>query len=43
MADRIAVLKDGACHQIGTPAEILDTPATDFVRSFLDRQRQTRG
>lgn len=43
MADRIAVLKDGTCHQIGTPAEILDTPATDFVRSFLDRQRQTRG
>ncbi|MBZ0123634.1 MAG: spermidine/putrescine ABC transporter ATP-binding protein, partial [Roseovarius sp.] len=40
LADRIAVLKDGKCHQIGTPQEILETPATDFVRSFLERQRK---
>jgi iron(III) transport system ATP-binding protein len=40
LADRIAVLKDGLCHQIGTPAEILDAPKTDFVRSFLERQRR---
>lgn len=40
LADRIAVLKDGSCHQIGTPAEILDAPKTDFVRSFLERQRR---
>jgi len=39
LADRIAVLKDGTCHQIGTPSEILETPATDFVKSFLARQR----
>jgi len=43
LADRIAVMKDGACHQIGTPAEILDAPATDFVRQFLARQRATMG
>ncbi len=42
LADRIAVMKDGACHQIGTPAEILNAPATDFVRSFLDRFRASR-
>ncbi|MCL4216110.1 MAG: ABC transporter ATP-binding protein, partial [Candidatus Hydrogenedentes bacterium] len=42
LADRIAVLKDGKCHQIGTPQAILETPATDFVRSFLERQRKTK-
>ncbi|MBI1319075.1 MAG: ATP-binding cassette domain-containing protein [Candidatus Hydrogenedens sp.] len=39
LADHIAVLKDGTCHQIGTPHEILFEPATDFVRDFLERQR----
>ncbi len=39
LAGRIAVLKDGVCHQIGTPDEILDTPSTPFVKSFLERQR----
>ncbi len=41
LAHRIAVLKDGACHQIGTPDEILHNPATPFVSSFLERQRAT--
>ncbi len=39
MAHRIAVMKDGECHQIGTPAEILGAPATPFVEAFLERQR----
>ena len=39
LADRIAVLKDGACHQIGAPREILQNPATPFVEGFLSRQR----
>ncbi|MCC6153723.1 MAG: ABC transporter ATP-binding protein, partial [Candidatus Hydrogenedentes bacterium] len=39
LAHRIAVLKDGACHQIGSPQEILHNPATPFVSSFLERQR----
>jgi iron(III) transport system ATP-binding protein len=39
LADRLAVMKDGQCHQIGTPREILEEPATDFVESFLRRQR----
>ena len=43
LAHRIAVLKDGACHQIGTPDEILNQPATDFVKAFLDRQRILMG
>lgn len=43
LADRIAVMKDGTCHQIGTPEEILEAPATDFVRQFLARQRASMG
>lgn len=42
LADRIAVLKDGVCHQIGPPGEILDAPATEFVESFLARERARR-
>ncbi|MBX3175721.1 MAG: ABC transporter ATP-binding protein [Candidatus Hydrogenedentes bacterium] len=41
LADRIAVMKDGVCHQIGSPREILEAPATDFVRQFLSRQRES--
>jgi len=40
LASRIAVLKDGVCHQIGTPHEILEAPATPFVETFLERQRR---
>lgn len=40
LAHRMAILKDGTCHQIGTPAEVMKTPATPFVESFLERQRR---
>ncbi len=40
LAQRIAVLKDGKCHQIAPPGEILHAPATPFVESFLERQRR---
>ncbi|MDZ4857576.1 MAG: ABC transporter ATP-binding protein [Candidatus Hydrogenedentes bacterium] len=43
LAHRIAVLKDGECHQIGTPHEILHEPKTEFVRTFLERQRKLMG
>jgi iron(III) transport system ATP-binding protein len=43
LADRIAVMKDGVCHQIGTPDEILKTPATEFVDGFMERQRKLLG
>jgi iron(III) transport system ATP-binding protein len=42
LAQRIAVIKDGIVHQIGTPEEILNQPATPFVESFLERQRRSR-
>ena len=40
MADRIAILNDGVCQQIGTPHEVLHQPATPFVERFLSRQRR---
>lgn len=40
LATRIAIMKDGVCHQIGTPREVLEQPATDFVVQFLARQRK---
>lgn len=42
LADRIAVLEDGECHQIGSPEKILHHPATAFVERFLERQRNAR-
>ena len=42
LAHRIAILKEGVCHQAATPEEILRSPATPFVKAFLDRQRQLR-
>ena len=34
LGDRIAIMKDGAFDQIGTPAELITSPATDYVREF---------
>ncbi|AQA25955.1 MULTISPECIES: sulfate/molybdate ABC transporter ATP-binding protein [Rhodococcus] len=35
VADRIAVLNKGRIEQVGTPRDLYDTPANDFVMSFL--------
>ena len=35
MSDRIAVMKDGLVHQIGSPDEIYNDPETAFVASFI--------
>ena len=35
MSDRIAVFNFGVCHQVGTPSEIYNQPANDFVASFI--------
>ena len=34
LADRIAIMKDGAVEQVGTPEEIVLAPATAYVRAF---------
>jgi osmoprotectant transport system ATP-binding protein len=38
LADRIALMDNGRIVQIGPPDELIDHPATDFVRDFLDDQ-----
>ena len=35
MGDRIAVLKDGILQQVGTPREMYDRPANEFVAGFI--------
>jgi sulfate transport system ATP-binding protein len=35
VADQIVVIADGRVEQVGTPAELYDEPANDFVMSFL--------
>lgn len=35
IGDRILILESGRIVQLGTPQEILDNPANDFVRSFF--------
>ena len=34
LGDRIAIMKDGALDQIGTAAELITDPATEYVREF---------
>lgn len=35
LGDRIAVMKDGHVVQIGTPEEIIDDPANDYIEGFI--------
>jgi putative spermidine/putrescine transport system ATP-binding protein len=35
MCDRIAVMNEGQIEQVGTPREIHDSPATEFVSEFV--------
>ncbi len=34
LGDRIAIMKDGAFDQVGTAAELIRNPATEYVREF---------
>lgn len=34
LGDRIAIMKDGSFDQVGTAAELITHPATDYVREF---------
>lgn len=35
LADRLAVMKDGYVVQVGTPEEIINHPADDYIRAFI--------
>lgn len=39
LADRIVIMRDGKLEQVGTPDEILQEPANDFVREFIGKER----
>jgi spermidine/putrescine transport system ATP-binding protein len=43
MADAIAVMNDGRIEQLGTPAELYETPRTAFVAGFLGVSNLLRG
>jgi len=43
LADRVIVLHKGRVEQIGTPEEIYDRPATEFVASFVGSINVLRG
>jgi osmoprotectant transport system ATP-binding protein len=42
LADRIVVMREGKVVQIGTPEELLRSPADDFVREFIGKKRLFR-
>ncbi len=39
LGDRICLMDKGEIKQIGTPFELLFTPANDYVKSFFDKHR----
>ena len=40
LGDRIAVLQSGVLLQIGTPRELVETPANDYVRELMSTPRR---
>ena len=35
LGDRIAIMRDGAIVQLGTPEEVVGSPADDYVENFV--------
>lgn len=42
LGNRIAVLRDGRLIQVGTPEEILQNPADDYVEAFIENVDRSR-
>ena len=42
LADRIAIMKDGAIIQVGTPEELVTNPATDYVAEFTREVQRSK-
>jgi len=42
LGNRIAIMRDGAIVQLGTPEEILTQPANDYVRAFVESVDRTK-
>lgn len=43
MSDRIAIFKDGAIEQLGTPEEIYERPGSPFVAEFVGESNRLEG
>ena len=43
MSDRLAVFRDGRVEQVGTPAEIYESPASVFVAGFVGASNRLAG
>ncbi|QLH78550.1 ABC transporter ATP-binding protein [Halosimplex rubrum] len=43
ISDRLAVMSDGGVEQVGTPREVYERPATEFVASFVGENNLFRG
>lgn len=39
ISDRVVIMRSGKIEQLGTPAEIQENPATEFVRNFIGEDR----
>ena len=42
LSDRITILKEGHIHQVGTPRELLHSPATSYVHSLVQHYQAHR-
>ena len=42
LSDRIMVMRDGKIEQIAPPSELIDHPATEYVREFVSEQLQSK-
>jgi sulfate transport system ATP-binding protein len=42
LADRVAVLNEGRIEQVGTPKQIVERPATDFIEDFVEESDAAR-
>jgi len=43
MSDRLAVFREGRIEQVGTPADVYEHPATEFVAGFVGTSNILRG
>ncbi len=43
VSDRVAVMNEGVIQQVGTPAEIYETPANSFVATFIGETNMLQG
>ena len=39
LGDRIAIMRDGAIVQLGTPEELVGSPADEYVENFIATSR----